>query len=210
MIRTSAHCASFIYQTSANTLKYLEKKYAERYNHIYAYKYSVKAVSCIKRRSAAALRAACSYSLHHQPERTVYNMKYILIEKKDRIATLTINRPDALNALNSELLAELSDAWTQLQSDDEVLVIIVTGAGRAFVAGADIGTLVESFFNNQIDVRRTASRSAEALSLPWRAIYASLQSTLYLASLKQASASYRDFQARSALPPSQAAAELWK
>ena len=59
-------------------------------------------------------------------------MKYILIEKKDRIATLTINRPDALNALNSELLAELSDAWTQLQSDDEVLVIIVTGAGRAF------------------------------------------------------------------------------
>ncbi len=143
MIRTSAHCASFIYQTSANTLKYLEKKYAERYNHIYAYKYSVKAVSCIKRRSAAALRAACSYSLHHQPERTVYNMKYILIEKKDRIATLTINRPDALNALNSELLAELSDAWTQLQSDDEVLVIIVTGAGRAFVAGADIGEMSE-------------------------------------------------------------------
>ena len=54
-------------------------------------------------------------------------MKYILIEKKDRIATLTINRPDALNALNSELLAELSDAWTQLQSDDEVLVIIEIG-----------------------------------------------------------------------------------
>lgn len=70
-------------------------------------------------------------------------MKYILIEKKDRIATLTINRPDALNALNSELLAEFSEAWTELQTDDDVLVVIVTGAGRAFVAGADISEMAE-------------------------------------------------------------------
>ena len=70
-------------------------------------------------------------------------MKYLLIEKKDRIATLTINRPESLNALNSDLLKELTEAWDDLQADSSVLVIIITGAGRAFVAGADIGEMAD-------------------------------------------------------------------
>lgn len=70
-------------------------------------------------------------------------MKYILVEKKDRVATLTINRPDALNALSSEVLGELSEAWDMLQADDEALVIIITGAGRAFVAGADVAEMAD-------------------------------------------------------------------
>ncbi len=84
-----------------------------------------------------------SPDLHCKSERTVLYMKYILIEKKDRVATLTVNRPDELNALSSELLAEFSEAWTELQADDEVLVIIITGAGRAFVAGADISEMAD-------------------------------------------------------------------
>lgn len=68
-------------------------------------------------------------------------MKYMLIEKKGGVAVLTINRADALNALNSEVLAELSEAFDQLQADEEVRVIVITGAGRAFVAGADIGEM---------------------------------------------------------------------
>lgn len=70
-------------------------------------------------------------------------MKYILIEKNNKVATLTINRPEALNALNSEVLADLDAAWEELQADDDVSVIIITGAGRAFVAGADIGEMAE-------------------------------------------------------------------
>jgi enoyl-CoA hydratase len=59
----------------------------------------------------------------------------------DRVATLTVNRPDKLNALNRELIGELGQAIDELRSRDDVGGIIVTGAGRAFVAGADIGEI---------------------------------------------------------------------
>lgn len=63
----------------------------------------------------------------------------LLIEAADGIATLTINRPQALNALTSDVLTELGRALDQLDSDPAVKVIILTGAGeKAFVAGADI------------------------------------------------------------------------
>jgi enoyl-CoA hydratase len=68
-------------------------------------------------------------------------MKYnnILIETADNIAVLTINRPDQLNALNSETIAELSSAFKSLEADISVKAIIITGSGtKAFVAGADI------------------------------------------------------------------------
>jgi len=60
---------------------------------------------------------------------------------KDRIGTLTIHRPDKLNALNKATIEELDTAIGALVSEPEVAGIIVTGAGRAFVAGADIGEL---------------------------------------------------------------------
>ncbi|SFR18353.1 enoyl-CoA hydratase-related protein [Desulfoscipio geothermicus] len=63
----------------------------------------------------------------------------LLLEKEAGIAVLTINRPKVLNALNAETLQELDAAMDQLGNDDEVRVIILTGAGeKAFVAGADI------------------------------------------------------------------------
>ena len=68
-------------------------------------------------------------------------MKYenILISIEERIATITINRPAKLNALNKATISDLSNAVSALGSDDNVRVIIITGTGeKAFVAGADI------------------------------------------------------------------------
>jgi enoyl-CoA hydratase len=66
----------------------------------------------------------------------------VLVESTDHIAVLTINRPQALNALDVPTLLELEAAFEQLERDDDVRVIIFTGAGdRAFVAGGDIADL---------------------------------------------------------------------
>ncbi len=70
-------------------------------------------------------------------------MNFVLTEKKDAVAVLTINRPDALNALSSEVLEEISGAFEALQQDEDVRVIIITGAGRAFVAGADVAEMAD-------------------------------------------------------------------
>ena len=64
--------------------------------------------------------------------------EFLLLEIADRVATVTINRPDKLNALNEAVIAELDRMFTSLATRDQVRAIILTGAGRAFVAGADI------------------------------------------------------------------------
>jgi enoyl-CoA hydratase/carnithine racemase len=62
----------------------------------------------------------------------------VLYEREGHIATITYNRPEALNAINGELRQDLNAAWVQLRDDEEAWVAIVTGAGRAFSAGADL------------------------------------------------------------------------
>jgi enoyl-CoA hydratase len=62
----------------------------------------------------------------------------LILEKNEGIAVLKINRPKALNALNTALLSELDDAVATIEKDDEIKVLIITGEGKAFVAGADI------------------------------------------------------------------------
>lgn len=62
----------------------------------------------------------------------------IKVEKKDRLATVTFNRAEALNAVNAELHDELERIWIDLGRDDEVNAIVLTGAGRAFSAGGDV------------------------------------------------------------------------
>ena len=70
----------------------------------------------------------------------------IIFESSDGIATITFNRPKALNALNDALLKEFSQALDDIAKDEDVRVLILTGAGeKAFVAGADITEL--SAFN---------------------------------------------------------------
>ncbi len=66
---------------------------------------------------------------------------FLLYAVADRVATITVNRPDKLNALNAALIGELGIAIDLAVADDTVAGIILTGAGRAFVAGADISEL---------------------------------------------------------------------
>jgi enoyl-CoA hydratase/carnithine racemase len=64
---------------------------------------------------------------------------YVLVEKSEGVAILTLNRPEQLNAMNQQLSAELHDALMRMSTDDDVGCIVITGAGnRAFSAGGDI------------------------------------------------------------------------
>lgn len=62
----------------------------------------------------------------------------ILYEKKDRIAYITLNRPNILNAYNDTMGDELLDAHRDFDQDDGLHVLIISGAGRAFCSGADV------------------------------------------------------------------------
>jgi enoyl-CoA hydratase/carnithine racemase len=68
----------------------------------------------------------------------------IMVERRDRVATITLNRPEVLNAQNNPMREELMGVFAALKSDEEVRAIVVTGAGeRAFSAGADIKEFLE-------------------------------------------------------------------
>lgn len=68
--------------------------------------------------------------------------KTILFEKADGIGTVTLNRPDSLNALNSNVYSELYDVFEAIENDDEVMVVILTGSGeKAFAAGSDVAEM---------------------------------------------------------------------
>ncbi|MCE2902903.1 MAG: enoyl-CoA hydratase/isomerase family protein [Gemmatimonas sp.] len=67
--------------------------------------------------------------------------QFLLFEVTDRLATITVNRPDKLNALNDATIAELGRAIDDALARDDVAGVLLTGAGRAFVAGADIAEL---------------------------------------------------------------------
>ena len=63
----------------------------------------------------------------------------LLLDKKDGIGTITLNRPEVLNAMSSTLFREMDSAVTDMETDDDIKAIIFTGSGnRAFTAGADI------------------------------------------------------------------------
>src|SRR3954452_23954220 len=67
----------------------------------------------------------------------------ITYEVDGHTATITLNRPDALNALSPFMITELRDAYDDAENDDNIWLLIVTGAGRAFCTGADVGEIPE-------------------------------------------------------------------
>lgn len=70
--------------------------------------------------------------------------KTLIYEKKENIGVLTINRPQRMNAISNELTSELKKFLDEIENDDELRVLVITGAGdKAFVAGADINELVD-------------------------------------------------------------------
>jgi enoyl-CoA hydratase/carnithine racemase len=80
----------------------------------------------------------------------------ILYEVSDHIATLTLNRPAQLNAFTGTMMYEMIDAFDRIDADDDVRVVIVTGAGRGFCAGADLGGGGETFSKGGSDVQTDA------------------------------------------------------
>jgi len=83
----------------------------------------------------------------------------IILNKENKTAIITINRPEALNALNGQVLEEFDEALDEVASDKNVKALIITGAGRSFVAGADIA--VQSLFN--VEAGRTWGRKGSAI-----------------------------------------------
>ena len=65
-------------------------------------------------------------------------MSNVLFEKKNNIGIITFNKPDTLNALSSEFVAEIEAVVKQAEADDEVYVLLLTGTGKSFIAGADV------------------------------------------------------------------------
>src|SRR5512132_2916094 len=68
-------------------------------------------------------------------------MSDLLYEVKDKVATITLNRPDKLNAFTGDMIEAWAKSLAEAQADDDVNVVIVTGAGRAFCSGGDVGRM---------------------------------------------------------------------
>ncbi len=83
-------------------------------------------------------------------------MKYLFIEKSDGIGIITINRPDAMNAMNSDVVSELSITVSDMIADKEIGVIIITGSReKAFVAGADIKAMQQMNAEDALEFGKT-------------------------------------------------------
>jgi enoyl-CoA hydratase/carnithine racemase len=95
----------------------------------------------------------------------------VLCEVEDGVAELTLNRPERMNAYTPQMGAELIQAFRRLGEDDAVRVIVVTGAGRAFCAGADLGRGDETFSGREADgdADEVSPRDSRARNIqPWK------------------------------------------
>ncbi len=79
-----------------------------------------------------------------------WTLRDVKLEIKDHIATITMSRPEAMNALNGKVLRELKEVIAQVRDDSDARVVIITGEGPAFIAGADIRAMMTK---NQIEIR---------------------------------------------------------
>lgn len=86
----------------------------------------------------------------------------ILTEIKDNVGVITFNRPEALNALNAQMIGEMAQALDQYEADDSLHVIVLTGSEKAFAAGADIKEMANKSFSD--------AYGADFISGPWERI----------------------------------------
>ena len=99
--------------------------------------------------------------------------QFIQYEKRDRIAYVTINRPEVMNALHPPCSVELSQAWADFMADDDLWVAILTGAGeRAFSAGSDLKYRVEDA--DEHNLRNPAPSRGHILDQCWKPIIAAV------------------------------------
>lgn len=78
------------------------------------------------------------------------NFEHIAYEVVDRVATITLNRPEKLNAFTGTMMRELHEAFDLVDTNDEVRAVIVTGSGRAFCAGADLSAGANTFNDGEM------------------------------------------------------------
>ncbi len=76
---------------------------------------------------------------------------YVLLSRDENVGTITLNRPEKLNAFAGGMRGEIADALDELEHDDSVRVIVITGAGRGFCAGADVGYMAELVERRDVD-----------------------------------------------------------
>ncbi len=81
-------------------------------------------------------------------------MSVVLVEREPPLAVVRLNRPEALNALNDEVMERLVDALTSLDEDEEIRCVVLAGSERAFAAGADIGQMAEASAMEMYEARR--------------------------------------------------------
>jgi enoyl-CoA hydratase/carnithine racemase len=107
--------------------------------------------------------------------------KSFLYEQREGIATITLNRPERLNALTFEVYRELTDTFAALREEDEVRAVVITGAGRAFCSGGDVHDIIGQLFSRDMEgllefTRMTGELVRNIRTLPWPVI-ASLNGT---------------------------------
>ena len=94
-----------------------------------------------------------------------FEFKLIDLEVTNGVASITFNRPEAMNALNEEVISQLTDLWKGLEADPSVHTAILRGSGKAFVAGADIKFFVDKIEDNKIDdIREFTKRGHDILN----------------------------------------------
>ncbi len=96
--------------------------------------------------------------------------KEILYDVKDQILTITLNRPEKLNAFTGTMMTEMIDAFSRADKDDNIRAIVVTGAGRAFCAGADLSAGADTF-DSQKRTDRPDRQRPEGADIDWSAEY---------------------------------------
>ncbi len=97
------------------------------------------------------------------------NYKTIVLEKNKHVSTITLNRPEKLNAINNQMLVDLGEVIKMLDDDDETRVIVMTGKGRAFCSGRDTTELYspeEEERRKETDLIRRASKDNRPLFIP--------------------------------------------
>jgi enoyl-CoA hydratase len=95
---------------------------------------------------------------------------HLLLEREGHILTVTMNRPEARNALSSEMVVRLADTWEQINDDPEIRVAILTGAGGHFSAGADLKAMAGGYGEDE-----WSERSKADPELPWKALLRNLR-----------------------------------
>jgi enoyl-CoA hydratase len=109
------------------------------------------------------------------PQRPMAEYTNLTLEVQDRIATLSVNRPDKLNALNERTIRELGQAMEEIAGRDDVGGVILTGVGeKAFVAGADIAELAQMGPVDGIEVSRLGQRVFRSIELSRKPVIAAV------------------------------------